>query len=238
MRTKLLIALTTLALLAVACGKSAEEAELERLRRENEALRQRSGQAQGAVPLSGVARHFAKDASSGTLAGLMPGYDVAVARTIYGAEARKSSWSSEGRPITQYEWDLEDGVLLRVNAEDNGRIQRVAAVMTNPAGVNIPTCFTTTIGRDTFASLQQRWGSALTADPQIWGADGIYTVVQRLLFEDGGRRLEFAYEMPPEVSPAELNRIGDQLMVNRDPALVMPFLRDKHPFMVALEAVR
>jgi hypothetical protein len=185
-----------------------------------------------------VARHFAKDASTGTLASLMPGYDLAVARTLYGKEARTRSWSSEGRPVTQYEWELEDGVVLRVNAEDSGRIQRVAAVLTNPSGVNIPTLYTTTLGRDTFSSLQQRWGNALTADPQIWGADGIYTVVQRLQFEDGGRRLEFAYEMPPEVSRAELNRIGDQLMVSRDPALVMPFLRDKHPFMVALEAVR
>jgi hypothetical protein len=224
--------------LSAACGKSAEEAELERLRRENEALRQQREAQPGPVPVSGVARHFAKDAGAGTLAGLMPGYDLAVARTLYGAEARTRSWRSEGRPITQYEWDLEDGVLLRVNAEDTGRIVRVAAVMTNPASVNIPTLYNTTLGRDTFASLQQRWGGALTADPQLWGADGIYTVVQRLLFEEGGRRLEFAYEMPPEVSRAELDRLGDQLMVTRDPALVMPFLRDKHPFMAALEAVR
>jgi hypothetical protein len=238
MRRELAASLLLLAVVGAACGKSAEEAELERLRAENERLRQQVGGSAAPATASRVARHFSNDAAAGTLAGLMPGYDLAVARQRFGAEARTRSWPSEGRRITQYEWDLEDGVVLRVNAEQNGRVLRVAAVMTNPTGVNIPTLYTTTIGRDTFASLQQRWGNALTADPQIWGADGLYTVVQRLLFEDGGRRLEFAYEMPPEVSRAELGRIGDELMNSRDPAAVMPYLRDKHPFMVALEAVR
>ncbi|MCI0402645.1 MAG: hypothetical protein L0212_03885 [Acidobacteria bacterium] len=237
MRNRLLIVAAALALLGAACGKSAEEAELERLRAENERLRQQTGAAAPATA-SRVARHFSNDASAGTLAGLMPGYDLAVARERFGREARTRSWPSEGRTITQYEWDLEDGVILRVNSEENGRVLRVAAVMTNPAGVNIPTLYTTTIGRDTFASLQQRWGSALTADPQIWGADGLYTVVQRLQFEGGGQQLEFAYEMPPEMSRAQLTRIGDELMNSRDPAVVMPYLRDKQPFMVALEAVR
>ena len=238
MRNKLVMAITVLALLGAACGKSAEEAELERLRRENEALRQQREAARGPAAPSAVARHFANDATSGTLAGLMPGYDLAVARERFGPETRTRSWPSEGRTLTQYEWELEDGVVLRVNAEENGRVQRVAAVMTNPAGVNIPTLYTTVIGRDTFGSLQQRWGSALTADPQLWGAQGLYTVVQRLLFEDGGRRMEFAYEMPSGLSRAELDRIGDQLQHTHDPAVVMPYLRAKTPFMVALEAER
>jgi len=237
MKNRMVVAVIALALLGAACGQSAEEAELERLRAENERLRQQAGGSTTPATASPVAKHFSNDAGAGTLAGLMPGYDLAVARERFGPEARTRSWPSEGRTITQYEWDLENEVQLRVNAEESGRITRVAVVLVNPTGVNIPTFYTTVIGRDTFASLQQRWGSALTADPQLWGADGIYTVVQRLLFEDGGRRLEFAYEMPPEVSRAELNRIGDQLMHTRDPAVVMPYLRDKHPFMVALEAV-
>lgn len=238
MKRELVAALLLLAVLGAACGKSAEEAELERLRRENEALRQQREAARGPAAPSAVARHFSNDATTGTLAGLMPGYDLAVARERFGPEARTRSWPSEGRTLTQYEWDLEDGVVLRVNAEGSGRVQRVAAVMTNPTGVNIPTLYTTVIGRDSFGSLQQRWGSALTADPQLWGAQGLYTVVQRLRFEDGGRRLEFAYEMPPEVSRAELVRIGDQLQHTHDPAVVLPYLRDKAPFMVALEAER
>ncbi|MGH9777999.1 MAG: hypothetical protein ACRD5I_06275 [Candidatus Acidiferrales bacterium] len=237
MKSKLLVAALLLAALGAACGKSTEEAELERLRAENERLRQAGGSTAPATA-SPVARHFANDAASGTLAGLMPGYDLAVARTRFGPEARTRSWPSDGRTITQYEWDLENDVVLRVNAEESGRIQRVAVVMVNPTGVNIPTLFGVTIGRETFESLHRRWAVGMTIELQLWGAQGLYTVVQRLHMQDTGRWLDFVYEMPPGLSRAELDRIGEEVQINHAAAPVLPYLRAKAPFMVALEAPR
>ena len=237
MKNKVWIAIAVLGLLGAACGKSAEEVELERRRAENERLRQQAGPAAPATA-SPVARHFANDAASGTLAGLMPGYDLAVARQRFGPEARTRSWPSDGRTITQYEWDLENDVVLRVNAEESGRIQRVAAVLVNPTGVNIPTLFSVTIGRETFESLHRRWAVGMTTELQLWGAQGLYTVVQRLHMQDTGRWLDFVYEMPPGLSRAELDRIGEEVQINHNAAPVLPYLRAKAPFMIALETPR
>ncbi|HSC78556.1 MAG TPA: hypothetical protein VLB32_08330 [Candidatus Acidoferrales bacterium] len=232
------IPLLALALAGAACGGGAKEDELERLRRENEALRARQQQqTRGPVPVSSVARHFTGDVGGTTLAGLMPGFDIAMARDKFGAETTTRSWQSEGRTIVQHEWQLEDGVVLRVNAGENGRIERVAAVLANPKGVNIPTLNGLNLGQETYASLQRRFGPLLTTELLLWGAQGLYTVAQRMPFGEH-RRMEFAFEMPAGMSRAELERIGDEVQNRNNASVLEPHLRDAAPYMVALEETR
>jgi hypothetical protein len=184
-----------------------------------------------------VAAHFADDAAAGTLAGLLPGSDVAAPRRRFGGEKTVRSWRSEGRTIFQYEWELEDAVTLRVNADESGRIERVAVALANPGGVNIPTLYGITLGRETYTSVQRKFGAALATDLQLWGAQGLYTVAQRLTFDDG-RRLEFAYEMPRGLSRAELERVGNEVQHRRNPAVLDAYLSNRPPFMLALEEAR
>ncbi len=232
------IPLVMLAVAGAACGRGAKEDELERLRRENEALRARAQQqARGPVPVSSVARHFAGDVNGTTLAGLMPGFDIATARGKFGAEATTRSWRSEGREIVQHEWQLEDGVVMRVNAGENGRIERVAVVLTNPKGINIPTLNGLVLGQETYSSLQKRFGPLLTTELLLWGAQGLYTVAQRMPFGER-RRLEFAFEMPAGMSRAELERIGDEVQNRNNAGVLEPHLGDAAPYMVALEETR
>ncbi len=224
-------------LAGAACGRSAKEEELERLRRENEALRAQQQAPRGPVPVSSAARHFSGDVNGTTLAGLMPGFDIASARQRFGAEATTRSWRSEGRVIAQYEWQLEDSVVLRVNAAENGRIERVAVVLANPKGVNIPTLNGLALGQETYSSLQRRFGPLVTTELLLWGAQGLYTVAQRMPFGEH-RRLEFAFEMPPGLSRAELERIGDEVQNRNNATVLEPHLRDAAPYMVALEETR
>ncbi|HXE75883.1 MAG TPA: hypothetical protein VNN18_09655 [Candidatus Xenobia bacterium] len=225
-----------LALAGGACGRRAQEEELERLRRENEALRAQQ-QPRGPVPVSSAARHFTGDVGGTTLAGLMPGLDIGLARQRFGAETTTRSWRSEGRVIVQHEWQLEDGVVLRVNAAESGRIERVAVVLANPTGVNIPTLNGLTLGQETYSSLQRRFGPLLTTELLLWGAQGLYTVAQRMPYGER-RRMEFAFEMPVGMNRAELDRIGDEVQNRGNAALLEPYLKDAAPYMVALEETR
>jgi len=237
MKRWLSLMVVALSLLGGGCGRSAQEEELERLRRENEALRAQQQVPRGPVPISSAARHFSGDINGTTLAGLMPGFDIASARQRFGPEATSRSWRSEGRMITQYEWQLEDGVVLRVNAGENGRIERVAVVLANPKGVNIPTLNGLTLGQETYSSLQRRFGPLLTTELLLWGAQGLYTVAQRMPFGEH-RRLEFAFEMPAGLSRAELERIGDEVQNRNNASVLEPHLRDAAPYMVALEETK
>lgn len=232
--------IATLALLTAACGGGASPEELARLERENEQLRARlegkNPQAPGQVSTpSSVLEHFANDLTHGTLAGLVPGDSLAQARAGFGPESRTRSWRSEGRRIYQYEWDLEAGVSIRLNADGREKLQKVAVVFADPAGVHIPTLGGLTLGQETYGSILQRFGATLKADPQLWGARGLYTVAQRTPFPNTGWRLEFVYEMPVGMSRAHLERIGEELLRARNPSLLEPQLGDRAPFLVALE---
>lgn len=236
----LLVSLCGLALASAGCGGNAEREELERLRRENEALRAQTQQRPQPITPEKVRAYFVNDPALGTLAGLRPGQDLADAHTRFGPATRTRSWDSDGRTIFQHEWELEGGVVLRLNAGAGGRLEKIAVVLVNPQGVDIPTLAGLTLGRETYSTLQQKFGSALTTDLQLWGARGLYTVAQTAtLPAQGGtrRRLEFVFEMPPGLSQTELDRIGEQVQ-HRNPAVLDPHLRDRAPFMIALEEVR
>jgi len=126
--------LAGLALLAAGCGGSGSSGELGQLRRENDELRARVEQLeQEARALRGqpptpdkVYAFFANDPREGSLAGLFPGDYLELARSRYGRESRARSWTSEGRVIFQYEWDLLGGVVIRLNTNREQRIDRVA----------------------------------------------------------------------------------------------------------------
>ena len=237
-RTTHVLLILALALVGVACRDDAARDELERLRRENAQLRARVADDQTPESVStpgSVLAHFAEDPARGTLAGLVPGDTLAEARAAFGPESRTRSWRSEGRRVHQYEWDLEAGVSIRLNANSQERLQKIAVVFADPAGVNIPTLAGLTLGQETYGSIQQRFGGALKADPQLWGARGLYTAAQRTRLERTGWRLEFVYEMPAGLSRAHLEQIGDALQRERNPAVLEPHLGDRAPFMVALE---
>lgn len=236
----LLLFVAALALVGAGCGRSAEREELERLRRENEALRAQTQQRPQPVTPAKVRAYFANDPVLGTLAGLRPGQTLAEARARFGPATRMRSWDTEGRPIYEYEWDLEGGVGLRLNADAGGRLERIAVVLVNPQGVEILTLAGLTLGRETYSTLQQKFGASLSTDLRLWGALGLYTVAQTTPLATPAvprRRLEFVYEMPKGLSPAELERIGQQVR-NRNPAVLDPHLRDRAPFMIGLEEVR
>lgn len=237
------LGLAAAALLA-GCAGNPERAELERLRQENEALRSRVAQVeaenrqlrkQPATP-SEVYAHFANDAAQGSLGGLQPGIHLAQARSRYGVENRARSWTSEGRVIFQYEWDLAGGLVLRVNTDRQQRVERIAVVLDGTQTVSLPTLADLTLGQETYASLQKRF-PGLSTSLQLWGAQGLYTVAQTLpLGED--RRLEFAYQLPASLGRVELDRIEREVQRQRNSAVLEPHLRDRGPFLVALEQVR
>ena len=244
-RRSLWLLLLALALGLVQCGggdrsgtdqleREREElrAEIERLRRENRQLRGQPATA------SEVLAHFAQDAARGTLAGLVPGDSVEQARARFGQENQTRTWSSEGRPITQHEWELEGGLLIRANAESDGRLVKVAVAFPDPKSVSIPTLAGLTLGRETFLSIQQKFGDKLSTDLQLWGAQGLYTVAQRAPYPNSRWRLEFVYQMPAGLGQGQLDRIEEEVMRKRNPAVLEPYLSDHAPYMVGLEEVR
>ena len=104
--------------------------------------------------------------------------------------------------------------------------------------LDIPTLAGLRLGQETFASVREKFGATLETDLQLWGAQGLYTVAQRTPLAGTKRRLEFVYQMPEELSRAQLEQIGLEVQRNRNPAVLEPHLRDRTPFLVALEAVR
>ncbi|MGH9863760.1 MAG: hypothetical protein ACRD35_10090 [Candidatus Acidiferrales bacterium] len=229
--------LLSLAALA-ACGRS-DQAELERLRRENEALRSRPGADSAARPLdTKLAVHFSSDPLQGSLAGLVPGDSLVQVQARFGPESRTRTWSSEGRPITQYEWDLDAGLTLRCNADPSGRLLKVAVAFAHPQAVEIRTLQGLTLGRETYLSIQQRYGPLVLTDLQLWGVQGLYTVAQRVPIGNSRWRLEFAYQLPPGLGAGQLDRIEELVHRQRNPAVLEPYLGNQAPFLVALEEVR
>lgn len=239
MRIRSLTLATLLWLLAgVLAGCSSDRAELERLRAENERLRAQTGGGQARpVTDSKVLAYFAQDPARGTLAGLAPGDNLAQAHARYGQESRTRTWASEGHPITQYEWDLEGGLTLRVNADPGGRVLKVAVAFASPESVDIPTLNGLTLGRETYLTLQQRYGPNLATDLQIWGAQGLYTIAQRVPVPNSKWRLEFVYQMPPGLGQGQLDRIEEYVQRQRNPVVLEPYLGDHAPYMVGLEEV-
>jgi len=219
-------------------GCGGDRAEMERLRAENERLKAQTEGRARPVTDSKVLAYFARDPAHGTLAGLTPGDNLTQAHSLFGQESRARTWASEGRPITQYEWDLQGGLTLRVNAEADGRIRKVAVAFANPETVDIPTLNGLTLGRETYLTLRQRYGTTITTDLQIWGAQGLYTVAQRTPLPDSNLRMEFVYQMPAGMGQGQLDRIEDWVKRQRNPAILEPYLGERAPYMVGLEEVR
>jgi len=239
--------LSTLLALAVACRTTADpqelarlrqekamlEAELERLRAENRRLR-----GQPETP-SALAEHFANDARQGTLAGLVPGDFIDQARQRYGQETRMNTYASAGKRESQYEWELVSGVTLRLTADDNGRIFRIGVVVDTAQPPFIPTIAGVTLGKDTFADIEQKFGRALWTDLHIWGRQGIYTVAQTLDVGQQRRwRLQFAYQMPEDLSPEQLSRVYEEVHRHRNTNYLMQFVGSRLPYLVVLEEPR
>ena len=229
------VALLVLAL--ASCGGSASQEEMERLQQEVERLRakveQGGGENDAASAPPAILALFEQDATRSTLAGLQPGDTLAQARERFGLETRSRSWTSDGRPVFQYEWEREAGVVLRLNADGGGRLEKVGVAL------DIPTLAGLRLGQETFASVREKFGATLETDLQLWGAQGLYTVAQRTpLAGAANRRLEFVYQMPEGLSRAQLEQIGLEVQRNRNPAVLEPHLRDRTPFQVALEAIR
>ena len=219
-------------------GCGSDRAEVERLRAENERLKAQTEARGRPVTDSKVLAYFARDPANGTLAGLTPGDNLTQAHALFGQESRARTWASEGRPITQYEWDLEGGLTLRVNAEADGRLRKVAVAFANPEMVEIPTFTGLTLGRETYLTLRQRYGTTITTDLQIWGAQGLYTVAQRAPLPNSNLRMEFVYQMPAGMGQGQLDRIEDWVQRQRNPAILEPYLGERAPYMVGLEEVR
>lgn len=212
--------------------KATLEAEVERLRAENRRLR-----GQPETP-SAVAQYFAADVLVGTLAGLAPGDTVEKARRLYGRETRMNVFQSSQRE-SQYEWELVGGITLRVSADDRGLIFRVGVVVDPDQRVSIPTLEGVTLGRDTFADMDRKFGQALWTNLHIWGMRGIYTVAQTLPRGPGRSwQLQFAYEVPAELSPDALERIRVEVGKNRNAGYLMQFVGDRRPYLVVLEEPR
>ncbi len=234
------VALLVLAL--ASCGGSASQEEMERLRQEVERLRakveQEGAENEVATAPPAILALFEQDAARGTLAGLQPGDTLAQARERFGLGTRSRSWTSDGRPVFQYEWELEAGVLIRLNADGDGRLEKVGVALDGMQALNIPTLAGLRLGQETFASVREKFGATLETDLQLWGAQGLYTVAQRTPLAGTSRRLEFVYQMPEGLSRTQLEQIGLEVQRNRNPAVLEPHLRDRTPFLVALEAVR
>ena len=230
------VALLILAL--VSCGGSASQEGMERLRQEVERLRaeveQGGEENDAATAPPAILALFEQDATRSTLAGLQPGDTLAQARERFGQETRSRSWTSDGRPVFQYEWELEAGVLIRLNADGDGRLEKVGVALDGTQALNIPTLAGLRLGQETFASVREKFGATLETDLQLWSAQGLYTVAQRTpLAGTANRRLEFVSQMPEELSRAQLEQIGLEVQRNRNPAVLEPQLRDRTPFLVA-----
>lgn len=225
-------------LAAILSGCSGDRAEMERLRTENERLKAQTETRARPVTDSKVLAYFARDPAHGTLAGLTPGDNLTQAHALFGQESRARTWTSEGRPITQYEWDLEGGLTLRVNAEADGRVRKVAVAFANPESVEIPTLSGLTLGRETYLALHERYSTTVTTDLQIWGAQGLYTVAQRTPLPNSNLRMEFVYQMPAGMGQGQLDRIEEWVQRRRDPAILEPYLGERAPYMVGLEEIR
>lgn len=212
--------------------KAALAAEAERLRTENRRLR-----GQPETP-SAVAQHFANDVRAGTLAGLAPGDFIEKARRLYGPETRMNVYSGSKRE-SQYEWELVGGITLRLSADDRGRIFRVGVVLDTSQPQSIPTLEGVTLGRDTFADIDGRFGQALWTNLHLWGVRGIYTVAQTLPRGPARRwQLQFAYEVPAELSAEQLDRIRVEVGQRRNTGYLMQFVGDRLPYLVVLEEPR
>lgn len=212
--------------------KVALEAELERLRAENRRLR---GQPETA---SAVAQFFSSDARAGTLAGLVPGDFIPKARQLFGRETRMDVYVASDR-VSQYEWELVGGVTLRLGADDRGRIFRIGVLLDTAQPAVIPTLEGVTLGRDTYADIEEKFGQALWVNLHLWGVRGIYSVAQTL--ERGPARpyqLQFAYELPPGLSQAQLDRIRTEVLQHRNTGYLMQFVADRIPYLVVLEEPR
>lgn len=234
-----------LALAAAGCSGGASSGDADRLRRDNEALEERVAQLEAeARQLRGqpptpdkVYAQFANDPREGTLAGLFPGDYLESARSRYGRENRARSWTSEGRVIFQYEWDLAGGLVLRVDTNREQRVQRIAVVLDGSQLVHLPTLAGLTIGAETYNSLNERFPGLLNTALQLWGAQGHYTVAQTLPLSET-RRLVFAYAMPEGLGRAELDRIEQAVRREGDLSVLEPHLGDRVPFSLALEEAR
>ena len=225
--------LASLALYGSAC-QSADDAELERLRKEVAALRSEdAGEAGEEIPTEEL-EQFHLDALRGTLAGLIPGDSLETARRRFGPETLSRSWPSEGRVQMQYEWELEPGLFLRLNAESNGVLKRIAVALDGTRPTNIAVFEGVRFGQDTFEDLNRRFRRSLVTFLHFWGARGLYTVVQIRPVEGTRRFMEFSFQMPEGLSPAQLTEIGEQIQRTNDGKVLEPYLSDRVPFQVAL----
>ncbi len=234
--------LAGLVLLLAGCAGNPAGADVERLREENrelrarvEELREENRQLRG-QPISPdeVYAHFANDASEGTLGGLLPGDYLVQARARYGQENRARSWTSDGEVIFEYEWDLAGGLVLRVDTGRDQRITRIAVVLDGSRDVNLPTLLGLHIGQETYETLQKRFPDSLSTALQLWGAEGYYTVAQTLPISDI-RQMEFVYEVPEGLSQPELDRIERAVRLEQDYEVLATHLKDRVPYLVALE---
>lgn len=229
------VLLAALSLAGLAC-QSADDAELARLRKEVADLRSEAGEngeGGGGMPEEKL-EHFDLDALRGTLAGLLPGDSLETARARFGPESVSRSWSSEGRPQKQYEWELEPGLFLRLNVESNGTLKKVAVALDGTRPTNIPVFAGVRLGQDTFEDLQRHFGGSLRTFLQFWGARGLYTIVQVHPVEGTRRYMEFSFQMPAGISTAQLTEIGEQIQMTNDGEVLEPYLNDLTPFQVAL----
>ena len=221
--------------------KSADQEELERLRQEVASLQSKQADEAEAgdgpsIPLESIP-HFAGDSAQGTLAGLAPGDTLATARARLGPETLSRSWQSEGILITQYVWELDPGLLLRLNTDRAGQVIKVAVALDRSRPTHIRVFGGIALGQDTFAAIQEKFGPVLTTDLHFWGARGLYTVAQRGPFATG-QLLEFTYQMPDGLSRAVLNQVGNEVQRRRDAVPVESYLQDQIPYQVALAEAR
>lgn len=237
-------ALIALTLALAACGGDARDRELEELRARLERLEHEKQAAQSEEEVTAppaLSARFAEDPVKGTLAGLAPGDSLERARELLGPEDRTRAWDTEDRKIVQYEWDLEAGLSLRVNANQDGQVEKIAVVLVDPQAVRIPTLAGLTIGGETFASVEEKFRSTLKTNLHIWGADGLYTVAQRTHYPpdvpDSRWQLEFAYQMPDNLGQALLDQIEEQVQRRGNPAVLEPYLAERAPYMLALEEI-
>ncbi|MFQ5694484.1 MAG: hypothetical protein ACE5HB_00690 [Terriglobia bacterium] len=234
-----------LAALASACGGPADSARRGQLERENEALRARVDELEQQNRLlrsqpetaAEVRERFAQDAERGTLAGLQPGSELMQARWRFGQEGQVRAWVREGRAVIQYEWRLPGGITMRVDSSGEARLHRIAALVTDPASVSIPTLAGLTLGAETHTTIGEKFGEGLSTRLLHWGAGGLYTVAQTAPLPNGRWQLEFAYQLPKGLSPAELSRIEQEVTREGSTAALAELLAERGPYLVALEEI-
>lgn len=219
-------------LLLTGCSGS-DQAELERLRKENEQLRAQQGMTPGEVSAESIS-FFANDPQRGTLAGLVPGDTLATARKRFGPESTSRSWRSDGKVLVQYEWELEPGLYLRLNSNSSGRLTKIAVALDGTRPTNIPIFGGLSVGQDTFSTIQAKYGPLLTTNLQLWGARGLYTVTQQGPVAGANGLAEFSFQLPEGMSPGLLDDIGNEIQRTRKGDALEPHLRGYPPFQIAL----